>query len=49
MTGNSLSSLGTEEEGDEERDAEKMERREKRRDSEGQPPHIPEKVIIENV
>ncbi|XP_038136666.1 capping protein, Arp2/3 and myosin-I linker protein 3-like isoform X2 [Cyprinodon tularosa] len=32
-----------EEEGDEERDAEKMERREKRRDSEGQPPHIPEK------
>ncbi|XP_047230952.1 capping protein, Arp2/3 and myosin-I linker protein 3-like isoform X3 [Girardinichthys multiradiatus] len=32
-----------EEEGDEERDAGKMERRERRRDSEGQPPPIPEK------
>lgn len=40
--------IGTEEEGDTERDPGRMDRkeREKRRDSEGQPPPIPEKVSI---
>uniref|UniRef100_A0A3Q2NNB3 Capping protein, Arp2/3 and myosin-I linker protein 3-like n=1 Tax=Fundulus heteroclitus TaxID=8078 RepID=A0A3Q2NNB3_FUNHE len=49
MSANSLSSFATEEEGDEEGDAGKLEMRERRRDSEGQPPPIPEKVKMENV
>lgn len=42
----SLESAGTEEEGDPEKDPGKMEKREreKRRDSDGHPPPIPEKV-----
>lgn len=46
MTVASCSSVGTEEEEGTEKDPVKIERkdREKRRDSEGQPPPIPEKV-----